>query len=108
MTQTTASKHNPAVELDIFTEIQTKIGRIKAEPNMMIFLTLSHFWENIETVTCTTSDISGKPAIIIRDDVEISLTPEEAMRLYMKNLTPQEYFTLRHKFGLFHMIHEDF
>lgn len=93
---------------DIHIEVQTKIGTMKADPNMMLFLTLNFIWENMVTICFTESDISGEPAVIIRDDVELKLTPEEAQRLFMKNLKADEYFTLRKKFGLFYMIHEDF
>ena len=55
------------------------------------------------------STISGKPAYRFRtNEVEMALTPDELLRLWQRNLRPDEYFRLREQFGVFFEIHDDF
>ncbi|WP_018234396.1 hypothetical protein [Thioalkalivibrio thiocyanodenitrificans] len=55
------------------------------------------------------SDLSGAPGYLYRaEDVEIALTIEEIRRLVLRALTPEEYFKLRTRYGVFFEIHDDF
>lgn len=55
------------------------------------------------------SVLSGAPALIWReDDLGIPLTGDEIHRLIQHRLTPDEYFRLRERYGLFFSIHTDF
>lgn len=42
------------------------------------------------------------------DDLGVILTVEELRRLALRELLPEHYFGLRHAFGMFHSIHDDF
>jgi hypothetical protein len=42
------------------------------------------------------------------DDFGVVLTVDELRRLALRDLLPEQYFGLRHQFGMFHSIHEDF
>lgn len=57
----------------------------------------------------TKSIVSGKPALICHTHNDVAaLSHDEMHRLFDRNLTPEEYFTIRNFFGIFHEIHEDF
>lgn len=55
------------------------------------------------------SDISGEPAVVYRaDDIELSLTPAECLRLLAHSLRPEEYHALVRSYGMAFEWHEDF
>lgn len=58
-----------------------------------------------EPVPNLPSILSGQPAYLYRNDkLEVALTGDELVRLFMSNLRPEEYFKLVHHFGVFYEI----
>lgn len=55
------------------------------------------------------SVVSGEPALVYRaETVELALSPDEMHRFLDRSLTPDEYFAIRGRYGMFFEIHEDF
>lgn len=55
------------------------------------------------------SMLSGEPSVAFRhDDIVIDLTPEELLRLIARRLHPEEYMSLRERFGMFYDLNDDF
>lgn len=51
------------------------------------------------------SDISNEPGYIVRfDAVQLALTAQEMVRLFMHSLRPEEFFALANKYGIFYEI----
>ncbi|MBC8741700.1 hypothetical protein F6X40_34630 [Paraburkholderia sp. UCT31] len=55
------------------------------------------------------SVLSGMPSYILRtSEIELALAPRELLRLWRRNLRPDEFFKLRDTYGVFFEIHDDF
>ncbi|MCS4089070.1 hypothetical protein [Rhizobium sp. BK176] len=53
--------------------------------------------------------LSDQPSVQLRmEDMSVDLTPEELLRLIARELTVDEYTSLRDHFGMFYDIHADF
>lgn len=79
------------------------------DPNKAIMFILDGATGLNSPIEGCTSDISGEPAYIYRtDDVELRLTGDELARLITRSLTPDEFFKLAERYGIFHEIHCDF
>lgn len=62
-----------------------------------------------EPVPNLPSFLSGQPGYLYRNfELEVALTGEELVRLFMSNLRPAEYFKLAHHFGVFYEISSKF
>lgn len=91
--------------LDIRIEDQTSSQ--KFDPNSLIIALVSDKLKLGDPIRI--SVLSGKPGYRYRDsDVGFILTKDELFRFIERDLTPDEYFKLRDKFGMFFMIHDDF
>lgn len=93
--------------LDI--EITSTEGRIVYDPNTAAMTAASGQLPLGDPLPDVGSTISGKPAYKFRTtEVEMALTPDELLRLWRRDLRPDEYFKLREVFGVFFEIHDDF
>jgi hypothetical protein len=93
--------------LDI--EITSSDGRSVYDPNTAAMTAASGKLLFGEPLPEILSDISGKSAYKFRTmEVEMALTPDELLRLWRRDLRPEEFFKLRDKFGVFFEIHDDF
>lgn len=58
---------------------------------------------------CAPSFLSGQPGYLYRNDqLEVALTGDELVRLFMSNLRPDEFFKLANQFGVFYEISGQF
>lgn len=98
--------------LDILRiEIESAAGVETYDPNTLLIHAIDHPEQVISLTPMPdqVSDVSNDAAVLYRtDDLEIKLSPKELLRFIYHNLTAEEFFKLRDKYGDFYEIHDDF
>lgn len=92
-------------------QVEHADGTLELNPNTALITSIQTPEEilDLKPVPDRKSLITGAPAIIYRsDDVEIPLTQEEALRLMLTALRPEEYQAIASHFGDAHEWHDDF
>ena len=90
-------------------DIDHAAGTHRTHPNGLITMAMKNELVPLIPVPGVVSDASGKPAVVYAtNELVLSVTPEELHRLVMLDLTPQEFFALKERYGVFFEIHEDF
>ncbi len=102
-------KNRRSESLDVLVlEIRHADGTLTMDPNGMAkaVFTEPDKLLDLKPLDGVASVLSGSPAVIFRSmDLEISLAPDECLRLCAHALEPDEYFTLRDRYGEFYEIH---
>jgi hypothetical protein len=111
MQQKYPAKNRPAASGLNFLEIEVISGRGREvfNPVSIILAAKEGRFEGIPPIAGLPSDLSKAPAISYRtEQVQLNLTPAEFRRLVMRNLTPDEFFALANRYGVFYEICFDF
>ena len=102
-------KNRRSESLDVVAlEIRHADGTLAMDPNGMAktVFTEPDKLLDLKPLDGVASVLSGRPAVLYRSmDLEIPLTPDEGYRLCAHALYPDEYFTLRDRYGEFYEIH---
>lgn len=97
----------PLGPIDI--EVTGGAGTFRLAPNESVLLGMARLAPFGEPLKDVPSEVSGQPAYRVRtSEAELKLTPEEVIRLWRRDLEPNEYFVLVGTHGDIYEIHDDF
>lgn len=91
-------------------EVVDAMGRMRLDPNRAAVAGMRKALPFIESNDFGVSPLSGRPGVRLRtyDGVDVVLTLDELLRLFRRELQPDEVRKLRDLLGVFHEIHDDF
>ena len=111
MQRKSPAKNRPAASRLNLLEIEVISGRGREllNPVSIILAAKEGRFDGILPIAGLLSDISNEPALSYRtEQVQLNLTPAEFRRLVTRNLTPDEFFALANRYGIFFEICFDF